>query len=81
MYGLPQGGQPPTDWAYGFGSPTFRNTLKAALEQTRDQDLLLDIVQGANQGQGVPSVPRTAGLALELVCRPVAEEMKPTLRC
>ncbi|PQE23273.1 secreted protein [Rutstroemia sp. NJR-2017a BVV2] len=68
LYGLPAGGTPPTDWTiFGFGSPAYKNLLKTALQETKAKDLVLDIAQGASQGQGVPSVPRTPGLAIELV--------------
>lgn len=68
LYGLPTGGTPPTDWTiFGFGSAAYKGLLKAALEQTQARDLVLDIGQGASQGQGVPSIPRTHGLAMELV--------------
>ncbi|OJD32230.1 uncharacterized protein BKCO1_4000073 [Diplodia corticola] len=58
---------PPTDWTiYGFGTPSFAALFRAALEQVRAEGLLLDFAQGANQGQGVPSVPGERGLAVEL---------------
>ena len=68
LYGLPGGGAPPTDWTkFGFGSPAFKDLLKGALQETKEQGLVMDIAQGANQGQGVPSAPLTSGLAVELV--------------
>ncbi|GME45067.1 hypothetical protein GTA08_BOTSDO10482 [Neofusicoccum parvum] len=70
QYGLPeseQGVAPPTDWtAYGFGTPAFRALFRAALEATQAAGAVLDFAQGANQGQGVPSVPGATGLAVEL---------------
>ena len=41
----------------------FKDTLKAA----KDAGVLLDLPLGANQGQGVPAVPGTAGLAMQLL--------------
>lgn len=70
QYGLPEaerGVPPPTDWTlYGFGTPAFRDVFHAALQATSDGALVMDFAQGANQGQGVPSVPGTEGLAVEL---------------
>lgn len=68
LYGLPLGGDPPTDWTqFSFGSPAYKTLLKTALEHSKERDTVLDIGQGASQGQGVPSIPRTEGLARELV--------------
>ena len=68
LYGLASGGPPPTDWTeFGFGSPAFKDILKAALKESKDKGLVMDIGQGANQGQGVPATPLSPGLAVELV--------------
>lgn len=70
QYGLPEaerGVAPPTDWTkYGFGTPAFKDIFVAALNAVADEGLVMDFVQGANQGQGVPSVPEEEGLAVEL---------------
>ncbi|KAB2569280.1 hypothetical protein DBV05_g12046 [Lasiodiplodia theobromae] len=70
QYGLPeaeQGVAPPTDWTkYGFGTPAFKDIFVAALQAVSDEGLVMDFAQGANQGQGVPSVPEEEGLAVEL---------------
>jgi len=70
LYGLPvPGAVPPTDWTeYGFGTPAFQTIFKGALRAAHDNGVLMDFAVGANQGQGVPSVPATPGLAVELVC-------------
>lgn len=70
LYGLPVAGAiPPTDWTvYGFGTPAFHAVFDSALHAAQDNNVLMDFAVGANQGQGVPSVPATAGLAVELVC-------------
>lgn len=69
-YGCPEcdtGVLPPTDWAtYGFGTDAFRQIFLAALQATKDNGVLMDFAQGANQGQGVPAVPGSNGLAVEL---------------
>lgn len=58
---------PPTDWStYGFGTSAFRGVFQVALEAANENELLFDFAVGANQGQGVPSVPGTPGLAVEL---------------
>lgn len=69
LYGLPVAAHDtPTDWAkYGFGTPAFNDLFKSALGVARDEGLLMDFAVGANQGQGVPSEPRTPGLAVHLV--------------
>ncbi|KAL1649437.1 hypothetical protein SLS58_001492 [Diplodia intermedia] len=69
QYGLPEsqrGISPPTDWTiYGYGTPAFRDIFRTALTAVADEGLVMDFAQGANQGQGVPSVPGEEGLAVE----------------
>ncbi len=63
-------GFPPisTDWSvYGFGTKVFKDILKAALQTTVEHGLRFDFAIGPNTGAGVPAVPRTEGLAMELV--------------
>lgn len=63
-------GFPPvsTDWSqYGFGTPTFKELLRAALRTTAEHGLVFDFAIGPNTAAGVPAVPRTEGLAMELV--------------
>ncbi|KAK3388042.1 hypothetical protein B0H63DRAFT_392879 [Podospora didyma] len=63
-------GFPPmsTDWSiYGFGTPAFKDLLKAALKATAEHDLVFDFAIGPGTGAGVPAIPQTAGLAMELV--------------
>jgi hypothetical protein len=75
FYGLVAGGPTPTDWTkFGFGSLAYVNLLATALEQAKESNLVLDIAQGASEGQGVPSVPRTPGLSVQLVRRKADSE-------
>ncbi|KAK3314019.1 hypothetical protein B0H66DRAFT_630330 [Apodospora peruviana] len=63
-------GFPPfsTDWSvYGFGTPAFKEVLKGALSAAAENKLVLDIAIGPATGSGVPAIPRTEGLAMELV--------------
>jgi hypothetical protein len=63
-------GFPPisTDWSiYGFGTPAFKELLRAALQATADHGLRFDFAIGPNTAAGVPAVPATEGLAMELV--------------
>lgn len=63
-----QFGQPATDWSkYGYGTTAFRALFRAAMESAEDQNMLMDFAVGANQGQGVPALPETPGLAVHLV--------------
>lgn len=56
------------DWdVYGFGTPAYVALFKDALNAAKDAGILLDLAVGANQGQGVPAVPGTAGLAMQLL--------------
>lgn len=56
------------DWdVYGFGTPAYVALFKDALIAAKDAGILLDLPLGANQGQGVPAVPGTAGLAMQLL--------------
>ncbi|KAK7523258.1 hypothetical protein IWZ03DRAFT_391241 [Phyllosticta citriasiana] len=69
-YGLPEadrGVDPPTDWTiYGFGTEAYRETFPTALRASQENGLFMDFAQGANQGQGTPAEPGSAGLAFEL---------------
>ncbi|KAK3356690.1 hypothetical protein B0T25DRAFT_451217 [Lasiosphaeria hispida] len=63
-------GFPPvsTNWStYGFGTPAFRELLRAALRETAGRGLTFDFAVGPNTAAGVPAVPGTQGLAMELV--------------
>ncbi|GFF56219.1 hypothetical protein IFM58399_10263 [Aspergillus lentulus] len=78
LYGLPtaQGmnATPPSDWnVYGFGTPAFNDLFQAALNGSKESKVRMDFAVGANQGQGVPAVPGTPGLAVQLVIPPPAE--------
>lgn len=56
------------DWdIYGFGTPAYVALFKDALQAAKDAGILLDLPLGANQGQGVPAVPGTAGLSMQLL--------------
>lgn len=56
------------DWdIYGFGTPAYKALFKDALKAARDAGILLDLPVGANQAQGVPAVPGTAGLSVQLL--------------
>ncbi|KAI0839450.1 hypothetical protein F5Y06DRAFT_303174 [Hypoxylon sp. FL0890] len=66
-YGGTQG-SPATDWnIYGYGTPAYREVLKAALEAHKDNDLVMDFSMGPQSGQGVPAEPDNPGLAWDLV--------------
>jgi len=68
LYGLPGGGDPPTDWSkYGFGTTEFNNVFRDALQAAEEAGILVDFALGASQGQGVPSAPMTPGLAVDLL--------------
>lgn len=69
LYGFRDNSEVPLpDWAtYGFGTPAFNEIFKGALQAAQDNGILMDFAVGANQGQGVPSVPETPGLAVHLV--------------
>ncbi|GFF92501.1 hypothetical protein IFM60648_09770 [Aspergillus lentulus] len=72
LYGLPtaQGmnATPPSDWnVYGFGTPAFNDLFQAALNGSKESKVRMDFAVGANQGQGVPAVPGTPGLAVQLL--------------
>ena len=63
-------GFPPfsTDWSiYGFGTPAFKEVFKGALSTAAENKLVLDFAIGPATGSGVPAIPRTEGLAMELV--------------
>ncbi|KAJ9668901.1 hypothetical protein H2201_001147 [Coniosporium apollinis] len=69
LYGFRDNSEVPLpDWAtYGFGTPAFNEIFKGALQAAQDNGILMDFAVGANQGQGVPSVPETPGLAVHLL--------------
>ncbi|ROV88303.1 hypothetical protein VMCG_10483 [Cytospora schulzeri] len=61
---------PPTDWSiYGFGDEAFNMLFKDVLQAVRDEGdgFVIDFALGPSQGAGVPSVPGTDGLAVQLV--------------
>ncbi|KAJ5954301.1 hypothetical protein N7501_008580 [Penicillium viridicatum] len=68
-YGGTIGGNPPgSDWVtYGFGSAPFQHLLQMALEAAKENSILVDIVLGPNQGQGVPASPDADGIQWDLV--------------
>jgi hypothetical protein len=56
------------DWCtHNFGSVSFRNLFKTALEAHRDNGLVMDFALGPNQGQGVPANKDDEGLHWDLV--------------
>ncbi|KAJ8098505.1 hypothetical protein POJ06DRAFT_136574 [Lipomyces tetrasporus] len=58
---------PSTDWnIYGYGTPAYREVLKAALEAHKDHGLIMDFSMGPQSGQGVPAAPDEIGLAYNL---------------
>jgi hypothetical protein len=58
----------PTDWSiYGFGTQAFKGILRAALQTTAEHNLKFDFAVGPNTAHGVPAIPGTEGLAMELV--------------
>lgn len=58
-----------TDWSiYGYGTPAYRQVLKAALQTHKDNGLIMDFAMGPQSGQGVPAQPDEPGLSWELVC-------------
>ena len=52
---------------YGFGTSAFKEVLRAALNRTAERGLVFDFAVGPNTGAGVPAIPGTEGLAMELV--------------
>ncbi|KAK5096104.1 hypothetical protein LTS08_007710 [Lithohypha guttulata] len=58
---------PATDWnIYGYGTPAYRDVLKAALQVHKDLGLVMDFSMGPQSGQGVPAEPYEPGLAYNL---------------
>lgn len=56
-----------TDWdIYGFGTPAYKSILKAALQATKDNDLVMDFAMGPQSGQGVPAEPENRTFSLLL---------------
>lgn len=61
-------GDQSSDWAaYGYGSAAFVRVNRAAFQAAAERGIVVDFAVGANQGQGVPSVVGTGGLAVHLV--------------
>ncbi|KAI1409815.1 hypothetical protein F5Y13DRAFT_202982 [Hypoxylon sp. FL1857] len=61
-------GSAATDWnIYGYGTPAYREVLKAALQAHKDNGLVMDFSMGPQSGQGVPAEPDNPGLAWDLV--------------
>ncbi|KAM5347661.1 hypothetical protein ACJ41O_007485 [Fusarium nematophilum] len=66
-YGGLVGHGPSTDWdIYGYGTPAYRDVLKAALQAHKDHGLIMDFSMGPQSGQGVPAHPDEPGLAYTL---------------
>ncbi|EKV04466.1 hypothetical protein PDIG_88980 [Penicillium digitatum PHI26] len=68
-YGGDAVGSPPgSDWVtYGFGSAPFQHLLQVALETAKENNVLVDIAMGPNQGQGVPASSDDDGIQWDLV--------------
>ncbi|KAI1399275.1 hypothetical protein F4819DRAFT_465758 [Hypoxylon fuscum] len=61
-------GTPATDWnIYGYGTPAYREVLKAALQAHKDQGLVMDFAMSPQSGQGVPAEPDNPGLSWNLI--------------
>lgn len=68
LYGLVGEEYGPADWAeFGYGTPAFKKVFTTAAQAAKKHGLVMDFAIGPNQGQGVPAIPETPGLALELV--------------
>jgi hypothetical protein len=68
---LEQSKGPATDWnIYGYGTPAYRDVLKAALQVHKDLGLIMDFSMGPQSGQGVPAEPDEPGLEYNLVSAP-----------
>jgi hypothetical protein len=53
------------DWnEYGFGTTAFVSLFKGALKSAKDASMSMDFTLSCQAGQGVPSEPGTAGLAV-----------------
>ena len=62
-----EGTYAPDDWStYGWGTPAWVTLMKTALQATSDSGLLMDFAMGPNQGQGVPAVEGSEGLAWDI---------------
>lgn len=56
------------DWnEYGFGTTAFVSLFKGALKSAKDASMSMDFTLSCQAGQGVPSEPGTAGLAVKLL--------------
>ncbi|GAD98073.1 RING zinc finger protein [Paecilomyces variotii No. 5] len=68
LYGLVGEEYGPADWAeFGYGTPAFKKIFTTAAEAAKAHGLVMDFAIGPNQGQGVPAVPESPGLSLELL--------------
>ncbi|KAL1856677.1 hypothetical protein Plec18167_009116 [Paecilomyces lecythidis] len=68
LYGLVGEEYGPADWAeFGYGTPAFKKVFTTAAQAAKTHGLVMDFAIGPNQGQGVPAIPETPGLALELL--------------
>lgn len=57
-----------TDWStYGWGTPAWRETARAAFRASQTHGLRTDFALGPNQGSGVPAEPDVEGRLLDLV--------------
>ncbi|THW43029.1 hypothetical protein D6D22_04627 [Aureobasidium pullulans] len=57
----------PTDWTkYGWGTPAWRQLQDTALKATKDNDLIIDLALGPNQGAGVPAPYNSDGIQWDL---------------
>ncbi|PVH76879.1 hypothetical protein DL98DRAFT_657077 [Cadophora sp. DSE1049] len=62
-----QFGSQVTDWAiYGYGTPAYNQVLKAALQATEANGLVMDLALGPQSGQGVPASYDNPGLAYDM---------------
>lgn len=70
MYGGVIQSEPvPVDWdIYNFGTDAYVDVLKAALEATQANGLIMDFEVGVQSGQGAPAEPGNPGLSWEMVC-------------
>ncbi|KAH8646859.1 hypothetical protein BX600DRAFT_484724 [Xylariales sp. PMI_506] len=56
-----------TDWTvYGFGSPAWKSLADAALAAAKENNLVVDLATGPNQGAGVPAPYNQTGLLWDL---------------
>ncbi|KAH8892318.1 hypothetical protein GQ53DRAFT_841094 [Thozetella sp. PMI_491] len=56
-----------TDWTvYGFGTPAWKSLVETVLAAAKEQDLVVDLAMGPNQGAGVPAPYNSTGLLWDL---------------